>query len=129
MRNATDALIIYLLLSADGYLDDYLDSQSLESTWSELKPCGDGSEWPSMRGAHQLCFESCSQLIYLHGGWDGTKELGDLWTYSVAKGLWQCVYRDTSLAVSDSGFVIMVIVSLIYCCRVVLLLDRVIECA
>ena len=92
--------IHYLSLSADGYLDNYLENQSLESTWTELKPRGAKREWPSMRGAHQLCFEPSSQLLYLHGGWDGTKELGDLWTYSVAEGLWQCLYRDTSKAVS-----------------------------
>ena len=88
---------------SDSYLDGYLDSQSLESLWTEVKPmngCESGCVWPSMRGAHQLCFELTSQQLYLHGGWDGSKELGDLWTYSVVDGMWKCVCRDTSLVVS-----------------------------
>ena len=68
-----------------------------------MKPtngCGSGCGWPSMRGAHQLCFEQSSQLLYLHGGWDGSKELGDLWIYSVVEGVWKCLCEDTSVVVS-----------------------------
>lgn len=85
--------------SKDGCLDGFLESQPLEAVWSEVKP-GSGCGWPGMRGAHQLCFDPTSQLLYLHGGWDGTRELGDLWSYCVMDGLWKCLCRDTSLVVS-----------------------------
>ena len=88
------------LLFADGHFDGFLEAQPLEAVWTEVTPVGGCGQWPSMRGAHQLCFDDSAQLLYLHGGWDGTHDLGDLWTYSVEERTWQCICRDPSLFVS-----------------------------
>ena len=85
---------------ADGHFDDFLEHQPLESVWSEVHPVSGRGQWPPMRGAHQLLFEETSQLLYLHGGWDGTRELGDLWTYSLVDSVWKCICQDSSQSVS-----------------------------
>ena len=56
--------------------------------------------WPMSRGGHQMCLDHTSQTIYLHGGWDGTKNLADFWNYDIEGGVWTCLCQDTSLAVS-----------------------------
>lgn len=58
-------------------------------------------DWPEMRGAHQMAFDPTSQCIYIHGGWDGSKELSDLWSYSVMEGTWKCLCKDSSEVVSS----------------------------
>ena len=59
------------------------------------------SSWcPSGRGGHQMCIDSVSQTLYLHGGWDGSKELGDLWMYDITTCYWTYLYQDTSIDVS-----------------------------
>lgn len=89
---------IYYCVHSDGHFDEYIGDQPLESVWREVKSTG--GDWPSMRGGHQLLFDESAQQLYLHGGWDGVKELGDLWTFSVVEGMWKCLYQDTSVAVS-----------------------------
>ena len=47
-----------------------------------------------------MCLDPTTQTIYLHGGWDGTKDLADLWSYDIKGGVWTCLCQDTSLVVS-----------------------------
>lgn len=38
---------------------------------------------PSPRGGHQMCFDPQSRTLFLLGGWDGRRDLGDFWKCSV----------------------------------------------
>ena len=57
---------------------------------------GEGHSWPGMRGGHQLCVDSTSQILYMFGGWDGEQDLADLWSYDIVRGKWTCLCRDAS---------------------------------
>ena len=35
-------------------------------------------------------------MLYLYGGWDGSKELGDLWQYNISTQQWRCLSLDTA---------------------------------
>ena len=91
---------MHILSSADGYLDSYVEAQPLEAVWREVKPVGVAGAWPGMRGAHQMIFDLISRSIYVHGGWDGSKDLSDLWSYSLEEGSWRCLCKDSSAVVS-----------------------------
>lgn len=56
---------------------------------------------PEGRGGHQMVIDHRSQMIYLHGGWDGANDLADLWRYDIAKKQWTCLFHDTSLEVNE----------------------------
>ena len=55
---------------------------------------------PGMRGGHQMCMDTDAGQLYLYGGWDGTKELGDLWRFTIVSQQWDCLSHDTSHEVS-----------------------------
>jgi len=55
---------------------------------------------PGSRGGHQMVLDSSSQMIYLFGGWDGTKDLSDLWSYNISDSKWKLISPDTS---ADGG--------------------------
>lgn len=50
---------------------------------------------PTVRGGHQMCWDGPSRSIYLLGGWDGHRDLGDFWRYSLEGGTWTCLSEDT----------------------------------
>ena len=61
---------------------------SVEWTRIQSKP------WPCKRGGHQMVYDPCSQLLWLFGGWDGQRELGDLWSFNPHTKKWKCVQED-----------------------------------
>ena len=34
-------------------------------------------------------------MIYLYGGWDGNKDLADMWSYHVPSAEWTCISKNT----------------------------------
>lgn len=48
-----------------------------------------------MRGGHQMCIDVANEIIYIFGGWDGSKELADFWSYHIADNKWECISSDT----------------------------------
>jgi len=44
-----------------------------------------------MRGGHQMCIDSSTGVVYLLGGWDGHKDLSDLWSFNIQTGTWHCI--------------------------------------
>ncbi|CAG2121490.1 unnamed protein product, partial [Medioppia subpectinata] len=74
--------------------DAYIRRQDYRPVWRRLIP-GAKSVRPGMRGGHQMCIDSLSQLIYLFGGWDGTQDLADLWSYDIAGHEWTRISKDT----------------------------------
>jgi hypothetical protein len=68
-------------------------SSSLLSNTATLTP----TVSPGMRGGHQMCIDSTAREIYLFGGWDGARDLDDLWLYSLTEERWRCVMEHTAL--------------------------------
>ncbi|KAG9079477.1 Muskelin 1, intracellular mediator containing kelch motif, partial [Ceratobasidium sp. 370] len=60
--------------------------------WKRVTPDG---PVPPGRGGHQLCIDVDNRTIYLFGGWDGSKNLADFWSYSVVDGRWTMLSEDT----------------------------------
>jgi len=57
---------------------------------------GSGQEvHPGSRGGHQMVLDSSAQMIYLFGGWDGSKDLSDFWAYNIATAKWRLISGDT----------------------------------
>ncbi|KAG8180418.1 hypothetical protein JTE90_022767 [Oedothorax gibbosus] len=84
----------------NGFLDHYLEQQAHKAKWMPLIPPPKSSEnmdnRPGMRGGHQMCIDVHAETIYLFGGWDGTADLSDLWSYHIPSGFWTCLSRDTT---------------------------------
>ena len=49
-----------------------------------------------------MCIDSDAGVLYLYGGWDGSRELGDLWMFMVASSKWTCLSPDTAAQVNPS---------------------------
>ncbi|XP_062529883.1 muskelin isoform X2 [Bombyx mori] len=52
---------------------------------------------PGPRGGHQLVVDSTTGTLYLFGGWNGTEDLDDLWSYSTKGERWTLLCRHSSL--------------------------------
>ena len=55
---------------------------------------------PGCRGGHQLVIDSTNQTLYLFGGWDGNRDLADLWAYHIPSAKWTLLSLDTE---ADGG--------------------------
>jgi hypothetical protein len=53
-------------------------------TWTQLSPSG---PLPAARNNHSAVYNPAANVMTIFGGWDGTEDLGDLWTLSNANGL------------------------------------------
>lgn len=51
---------------------------------------------PGMRGGHQMCLDPNSETVFLFGGWDGHRDLSDMWAYHIPSQKWRLVSADTS---------------------------------
>ena len=80
--------------SHDGLFNNYLRRQLYIPKWTPLSP---RSVRPGMRGGHQMCIDPLAETIYLFGGWDGTKDLADMWCYHIPNGEWVCLSKDTGM--------------------------------
>lgn len=60
---------------------------------------------PCKRGGHQMVIDEQEQAIYVYGGWDGRKDLGDLWKYDIRQHTWELLFcYDQSISdVADGG--------------------------
>ncbi|KXS21272.1 hypothetical protein M427DRAFT_107508 [Gonapodya prolifera JEL478] len=57
--------------------------------WTRVVPTPQGP-WPGPRGGHQMAVDGASGDVYVHGGYDGERELGDLWRWRAGEG-WRCL--------------------------------------
>lgn len=67
------------------------DGMQYNVSWTPIR----SSPWPSKRGGHQMVWDPRGELLWLFGGWDGERDLGDLWTFSPADHKWTCLQQDT----------------------------------
>lgn len=76
----------------DGLLEDYMKRQSFKPIWKLVKEHDNiAKKRPCMRGGHQMCIDSAAGIVYLLGGWDGHKDLSDLWSFIIKSGTWHCL--------------------------------------
>lgn len=73
-------------------LEGYRERQSFKPIWQLVQePNSVGKKRPRMRGGHQMCIDSTTGFVFLFGGWDGRKDLSDLWSFNIATGTWCCI--------------------------------------
>jgi hypothetical protein len=80
----------------NGLFEEYICGLSYKPSWRKLS-IPDAKLSPSMRGGHQMCIDSERGVIYLLGGWDGSKDLSDFWAYYEDRNEWVCISMDTRL--------------------------------
>jgi len=51
---------------------------------------------PGCRGGHQMVIDSACQVLYLFGGWDGTRDLADFWAFDIPTSKWRLLSTNTS---------------------------------
>lgn len=65
------------------------------SKWTCIVATGTGSDAPCARGGHAMCIDPQLGKIYLFGGWDGQKNLDDLWVFDTKSEQWKLLTSDT----------------------------------
>ncbi|XP_017304065.1 muskelin [Diaphorina citri] len=70
------------------YLAWYISQQDYRPTWTPVDTPGPR---PGMRGGHQMTLDPQTETIYLLGGWDGTQDLSDFWSYSIRDARWTLI--------------------------------------
>lgn len=94
----------------------YISRQTPKPSWSHIQPSAPASLpsaspyhpsaapapastpiAPSGRGGHAMVFDSDKGIAYLFGGWDGKRDLSDLWAYHVSENRWRLISADTQL--------------------------------
>lgn len=95
------------VLTLGGFFDGHVARQMTQAKWTNIPypvvttlQCGPSLPTPDMRGGHQMCIDADAGQLYLYGGWNGTKELGDLWQFTIATNKWACLSVDSSQEVS-----------------------------
>jgi N-acetylneuraminic acid mutarotase len=76
-----------------GRYNDTWAYDSAANTWTDLS----GSTAPSARSVHSMAYDSGSGKIVLFGGYDGTSEVGDTWSYDPAANTWTDLKPDGSV--------------------------------
>ena len=78
--------------AADGLFTSSILSCQPAALWSRIHVIGvtEGcATQPSARGGHSTCIDPDSGDIYMFGGWDGERDLQDLWMWSAVEERWK----------------------------------------
>jgi muskelin len=78
-----------------GLFDDCIQACDPKSLWRRLNGANADGDVPSSRGGHQMCIDAAEGIIYMFGGWDGKKNLDDLWSYSIVEERWKLLSSST----------------------------------
>ncbi|KAI9222181.1 Muskelin N-terminus-domain-containing protein [Blastocladiella britannica] len=89
--------------AAQGLFEEYVARATWAPQWVALTPAGASSSngpngpatSPGPRGGHQLFVDPHDHTVFLYGGWDGSRDLADMWAYTPGTGQWSLVYADT----------------------------------
>lgn len=80
--------------AAVSLFSSYVDRSMPKASWSQIIATDSDGDSPCGRGGHEMELDSEKGIIWLFGGWDGSKDLADLWAYYIQEGRWRCVSRD-----------------------------------
>jgi muskelin len=80
-------------------MDEYISKQEYKATWAKQNGADGINDRPGQRGGHQLIIDSDndSGIMYLYGGWDGSEDLSDLWTYEIKTSKWTLIHPKSEL--------------------------------
>lgn len=81
----------------EALFDDCIRECDPKSLWRRLNGPNPDGDVPCSRGGHQMCIDAAEGVIYMFGGWDGKKNLDDLWAYSIVEERWKLLSSSTSL--------------------------------
>ncbi len=56
--------------------------------WTRLHAVDADGDAPTPRGGHAMCIDSQGGKVYLHGGWNGQKNMDDFWMYDMKSEKW-----------------------------------------
>lgn len=82
--------------SDNGLFDSFIKSSQPRAHWKRITAVDADGDYPMKRGGHAMCIDSEKGRIYLHGGWDGTRNLDDYWEYDIADNRWKLLSQHTS---------------------------------
>ncbi|OMJ24594.1 Muskelin [Smittium culicis] len=81
------------------YSGEILKDSSLNipctSSWVPVHYSCNTNEVPIGRGGHQMCIDDNQGKIYVFGGWDGMRNLSDLWEFDIVENAWNCICPNT----------------------------------
>ena len=92
----TEAEQCLRMCSDSGLFDSFIKSSQPRAHWKRIAAVDADGDCPMKRGGHAMCVDSEKGSIYLHGGWDGTKNLDDYWKYDIADNRWKLLSQHTS---------------------------------
>ncbi|UZJ52511.1 hypothetical protein CBS101457_001831 [Exobasidium rhododendri] len=72
----------------------FVDESMPKATWSPIAGSDRDGNFPCGRGGHEMAIDCQKGIIWLFGGWDGEKDLCDLWAYYIEEDRWRCVSDD-----------------------------------
>jgi hypothetical protein len=79
-----------------GLYTAYMQTCAPTAVWTQLTGADADGNVPPSRGGHAACIDESAGLLYIHGGWDGERNLGDFWVYTLADDRWCCLSTATS---------------------------------
>lgn len=80
--------------SAVSLFSSYVDRSMPKASWNQIFATDNNGDSPCGRGGHEMELDSEKGIIWLFGGWDGSKDLSDLWAYYIQEAKWRCISRD-----------------------------------
>ena len=86
---------IMVAAAEEGLFEEHVLDGEYVPRWQRLDR-GDGAALPGKRGGHQMTMDHAARKIYLFGGWDGRRDLDDLWVYDLESGEWTLLAQHTS---------------------------------
>ena len=91
----------------ENLFNEYIYNQAYVPKWMPIIALNENGmesmNQPGMRGGHQMVLDTDQQMIYIFGGWDGSKDLSDLWVFSIQHEQWHLISKDTSEDGGPSG--------------------------
>lgn len=95
---AAEATLGGALRHQEGLFDEYIEERiPYRAHWARINT----QLTPQVRGGHQMCWDPLGfdgqGAIYLLGGWDGQKDLGDFWRFNPITTEWTRLSEDTRL--------------------------------
>ena len=82
-----------------GHFQSFITDHKYRPQWQPRHPRPDpsaeGTGLPPGRGGHQAALDREAGKLYVFGGWDGERDLSDLWCLDLATDQWRCLMADT----------------------------------
>ncbi|OZJ05515.1 hypothetical protein BZG36_01880 [Bifiguratus adelaidae] len=80
----------------EGGFDHYIGRCPYEPEWTRIWATNNDGDSPCMRGGHQMCMDVEEGKVYLLGGWNGERDLSDMWYFDREEGKWELLSGDTA---------------------------------